>query len=531
MVKSFWRKNIFLVLVTLAVLAGNSNKAYATNSGDTIVPPGKKVNLVIGNELQLFMDDYIVEKMNGKAQYVLHHPQPREVSIEHDEPWEGSGSSFHSVFKDGDIYKMYYSAWDFTLKPGKVTDDSHPYLLCYAESKDGITWKKPNLGLIAFNGSKNNNIVMVSGRLGDVYPDLGHPTVFKDANPNAAADAKYKAFIRDWSVESGLKGMLAFKSPDGLTWTLMHNKAVITDGAFDSQNLAFWDEHRKEYRAYWRYMAGEEHIRSIRTARSKDFVTWTDQQDLKYGDSPEKQLYTNVIKTYYRAPHIMIGFPVRYVSRKWSSSHDLLPDLENRKLRATGEERFGTAITESLVMSSRDRVNFKRWEEAFMRPGIERTGTWQYGQQYIAWSMVETASDLQGAPNDISLYAVEGFWGAIEKGKDLLRRYTIRQDGFVSVNAPMSGGEVVTKPLVFTGKNLLMNFSTSAAGEIKVELQDKNGKPIPGFALKDSEAIFGDAIERTVFWNGGADVAKLKGKAIRVRFVMNDADLYSFKFN
>ena len=527
---SFWNNHFLLILVTL-IMAGKANRTFDKNGTDTFSPGSKTENIIVGNELQLFIDDYVVERLNGKAHFVLHHPVPREVSIEHNEPWEGSGSSFHSVFKDGDKYRMYYSAWDFTLKPGKVTDDSHPYSLCYAESKDGITWHKPNLGLIEFNGSKNNNIVMVSGKLGDVYPDLGHPSVFKDANPNTPADAKYKALIRDWSAASGLKGMLAFKSPDGIQWSLMHDKAVITDGAFDSQNLAFWDEHRKEYRAYWRYMAGEEHIRSIRTARSKDFINWTDQQDLAYGDAPEIQLYTNVIKTYYRAPHIMIGFPIRYVSRGWSSSHDQLPDLANRKLRATGEERFGTAITESLLMSSRDRINFKRWEEAFLRPGIERTGTWQYGQQYLAWSMVETASALQGAPNEISLYAVEGFWGAIEKGKDILRRYTIRQDGFVSIKAPMSGGEVVTKPLVFTGKNLLMNFSTSAAGEVKVELQNKNGKPIPGFTLNDSESMFGDAIERTVFWNGKADVSKLKGKTIRVRFIMNDADLYSFKFN
>ena len=112
----------------------------------------------------------------------------------------------------------------------------------------------------------------------------------------------------------------------------MADKAVITNGAFDSQNIAFWDEDRKEYRAYWRYMAGAEAIRSIRTARSKDFITWTDEQDLKYGDAPETQLYTNVTKSYYRAPHIMIGFPVRYVSRKWSASHNQLPDLANRKL-------------------------------------------------------------------------------------------------------------------------------------------------------------------------------------------------------
>lgn len=507
----------------------SSIHALGNDQADTAAPRAKGP-LAIGSELQLFVDDYITDHLGTGAKYQLHHPEPREIAIEHNEPWEGSGSSFHSVFKDGDLYRMYYSAWDFTIKQGKVTDDSHPYLLCYAESKDGISWVKPNLGLVEFQGSRNNNIIMVSGKLGDVYPDLGHPSVFKDANPDAPADAKYKALIRDWSPASGMKGMLAFKSPDGIHWTLMHPKAVLTDGSFDSQNLAFWDVYRKEYRAYWRYFAGKEAIRSIRTARSTDFVHWTDQHDLQFGDAPQTQLYTNVVKNYYRAPQLMIGFPVRYVSRKWSASHDQLPDLANRKLRATGEERFGTALTESLIMSSRDRVNFKRWEEAFLRPGIERPGTWHYGQQYLAWSMVETASSLPGAPPEISFYAVEGFWGTIEKGKDVLRRYTLRQDGFVSVNAPMSGGELVTRAFTFTGKNLLLNFSSSAAGEIRVELQDSHGKPLPGFSADDCEPVFGDTIERSVSWRSGADLGKWQGKTIRLRFILKDADLYAFRF-
>src|SRR5690606_41758460 len=113
-----------------------------------------------------------------------------------------------------------------------------------------------------------------------------------------------------------------------------------------------------------------------------------------------------------------------------------------------------------------------RSADLFLRPGIERTGTWQYGQQYIAWSMVETSSALEGAPNELSLYAVEGFWGAIEKGMDALRRYTIRLDGFASINASMAGGELVTKPFTFEGSELELNFATSAAGDICVELQD-----------------------------------------------------------
>jgi len=184
-------------------------------------------------------------------------------------------------------------------------------------------------------------------------------------------------------------------------------------------------------------------------------------------------------------------------------------------------------LTEGLLMASRDGVKFKRWNEAFLRPGIERPGTWQYGQQYIAWNVVETASSLPGAPPELSLYATEDYWHS--KG-GTLRRYTLRIDGFVSINAPMKGGELLTKPLMFAGSKLSINFSTSAAGSLRVEIQDTSGKPIDGFALADSPDHFGDSLDRIVTWNSGPDVRSLAGKPVRLRLVLKDADLYSLQF-
>ena len=308
----------------------------------------------------------------------------------------------------------------------------------------------------------------------------------------------------------------------------MWPKPVVKGGSFDSQNVGFWDSARREYRAYWRYMEGEKQIRSIRTASSKDFINWNNYADLSYTDSPQEHLYNNVIKTYYRAPEVIMGFPIRYVERSWSESMRSLPELDHRKLRSSSVDRFGTALTEGLFMTSRDGVTFNRWNEAFLRPGIERRGTWNYGHQFIGWTMVETESCIEGAPNELSFYATEGCW---TDSSTLLRRYTLRLDGFVSISAPMSGGELITKYFIFEGDKLLLNFSTSAAGEIKVEIQDINGKPIPGFTFDDCESTFGDTTERIIYWKNGADVSNLMGKEIRLRFFMKDADIYSFKFS
>ncbi len=109
-----------------------------------------------------------------------------------------------------------------------------------------------------------------------------------------------------------------------------------------------------------------------------------------------------------------------------------LPELAAREDRAKPSERYGTALTEGLFMAGRDGVTFKRWNEAFLRPGPERDGTWHYGHQYLAWSVVQTRGSLPGGPDELSFYATESYW----TGKSsLLRRYSLRLDGFVSVKA------------------------------------------------------------------------------------------------
>ncbi|MCP4642595.1 MAG: hypothetical protein GY851_19275 [bacterium] len=487
----------------------------------------------IGSRRELFVDNHLIEQLSGGAQQRLHHPVAQEIALKHFEPWEGTGCGYNSVFKDGDLYRMYYKSWHLEVSDGKVTTDRHPLFCAYAESDDGIHWRKPELGLHEFQGSKKNNIVMVSGTQGPLKVDAGHPAVFKDENPDAPADARYKAFLRS----AGPGGLLPFKSPDGIHWEPMSDAPLFHGlGAFDSQNLAFWDPTIKKYRAYWRIftegVTTEKEwkpggYRAIRTAESDDFLNWGPHTDLTYEDSPNEQLYTNQIKPYHRAPHLLLGFPARYTERGWSNSMRSLPNLPGREARAAGSLRYGTALTETLVMASRDGHHFNRWNEAFLRPGIERPGTWHYGQQYIAWHLVETKSALPGAPNELSIYAVESYWHG--EGCEL-RRYTLRLDGFVSVSAPMKGGELVTKPVVFTGKALHLNFATSAAGGLRVELQTPDGKAIEGYAMDDCNEVFGDTVDRAVTWKNGPDVAKLAGQPIRLRFELRDADLYAYRF-
>lgn len=489
----------------------------------------------IAGRRELFVDRHLLERLAGSAALRLHHPQPREVVLTHDSPWEGSGSGYHSIFQDGSLYRMYYKAYHLDVSSGKLRSDAHPGFCCYAESDDGIHWRKPQLNLVEFQGSKANNIVLGSGPLGSLQLDAAHPAIFKDSNPAAPEAARYKAIVR--SADKKAHGLAALQSPDGFRWSPMSGAPVIANGAFDSQNLAFWDPVRRQYRAYWRtFTAGvttgetwqPRGLRAIRTATSSDFLHWDDSQDLRYVDSPAEQLYTNQVKPYHRAPHLLIGFPTRYLERDWSPSLRALPEPEHRQQRSAASARYGTAITEALLMASRDGVLFHRWNEAFLRPGVERPGTWNYGHQYIGWHLVETRSALAGAPNELSLYASESYWTG---NSSEVRRYSMRLDGFVSVSAGYNGGEIVTRPVRFEGGRLQLNFATSAAGAVRVEIQRADGSPLPGFAAADCDELFGDTVERTVSWNGAADVSKLAGTPVRLRFVLKDADLYAFRFS
>ena len=88
----------------------------------------------------------------------------------------------------------------------------------------------------------------------------------------------------------------------------------------------------------------------------------------------------------------------------------------------------------------------------------------------------------------------------------------------------------MTKSFTFKGKRLSLNYRTSAAGFVKLELQTPDGKPVPGFTLADADIIYGDSLDRTVTWKGKEDVSSLIGKPVRMRVVMSEGDVYSWKF-
>ncbi len=127
---------------------------------------GTQEPLDIGSRLELFVDDYLIESVDG-VRLKLHEPRSAGKVLTFDKPWEGTTSAYATVFKDGDHYRMYYrgsSDPEYTatslLEEGEVVHEIHPAVTCLAESRDGTVWTRPNLGLYEFNGSRENNIVL-----------------------------------------------------------------------------------------------------------------------------------------------------------------------------------------------------------------------------------------------------------------------------------------------------------------------------------------------------------------------------------
>ena len=476
----------------------------------------------IGSRRELFTDGHLIHRLEN-ARLVLHHPRPQEIAMRFERPWEGNTSGYPTVMQDGEIFRMIYRGHRMTWESGRLLM-SHSPVVCYAESRDGVKWTKPNLRKFPLLGKMakdvddplNNNIVWPGSSWSGTF------VPFLDSRPVCPPEEKFKAVGGNHKT-----GLHLFTSPNAIDWT-KSEEAIFKRGALDSMNVVFFEPREQHYVLYYRTVV--DGMRSVSMATSKDLRTWSDSVPLEYPDSPRQQMYTNGIQPYHRAPHLRVGFPTRYTARRMTPELKKLEPVALRRELTAAYARVGSDLSDSLFMSSRDGVRFHRWDEAFLRPGREAgvdTSNWMYGDNYQSYGLFETKSAVEGAPNQISMLFSEGYW---REGQSRLRRYTIRLDGFVSVQAPYAGGELVTKPVLFDGDQLSINYSTSAAGSVRIEIQDADGNALKGFALADCSEIIGDSVEHTVRWSSGVSVSELAGKPVRLRFVMKDADLFSFRF-
>ncbi|MDP7274913.1 MAG: hypothetical protein QF363_05500 [Planctomycetaceae bacterium] len=476
----------------------------------------------LGSRRELMLDGFLFNSIRHLS-FRQHQPVEREQVLDFSAPWEGrkyfgfSVTGYATVIPDAGQYRMYYASYfGHRLKPGDPTKQYTGYCV----SKDGIHWTRPLLGRVAFEGSKQNNILRQGGRTSHNFAP------FIDSRPGVPADERYKAV-------GGNGKAFGFVSADGLDWRKFREKPIVdgSDPAFDrfgavhwgnnptkpraildSMNIAFWDAARKRYVFYFRAHLPaldregkkiEKPIRSVMMCTSQNFRDWSGIKPIDLGEPRQlwrNELYTSMLQPYPRAPHLLVGIPLRTVPR--------------RPFRGGS---FG--MSESVLMYSRDGERFRIAEEPFMRPGRD-VRNWSKHGNLFGCGIVQSSED------ELSLY----YQQHDHQKTAHLKRATLRLDGFMSLHAGRyPGGVAISRPIVFSGGELELNVATGAGGGVRIGLIDaETGQVIEGF--EESDEFFGDQIATVVHWKGAADIAKLAGRRIRMKISMYEADLYSLRF-
>ena len=457
--------------------------------------------LELGNTRQLFVDDYLIDKLDS-AELVLAEPKDEGVAFHFEEPWEGKYSGYATFMKVGPAdYRVYYRG-----SPRLLAANGLEQRTCVATSKDGIHWERPHLGLHEVLGTKNNNVILTD------YCHNFAPFLDKEGTSQSE---RFKAVAGDNKVG----GLVAFSSEDGIHWKAMYGgKQVLENQYLDSLNVVFWSEAEGCYVLYGRtWKSGWSGKRWIARSTSEDFEHWTSFEEvhiLHQGENvPLEHYYTNGTRPYFRAPHIYISLPGQITFGGVLSAEQI-------KTLQIDDPRWPNSRSGGGLMSSRGGNTFQRtFMEEFIRPPIGP-------ENWISRCNYPASGILQTGPAEMSIY-VDTHWGQPTRA---LRRYSLRLDGFVSLRAPFAGGQMLTKPFTFDGNKLSINYATSSRGHIRLQFETPEGQPIEGFALENCQEIIGNEIDRFVVFKNSNDLTALRGKPVRLRMAMKDADLYSFQF-
>lgn len=428
--------------------------------------------LAVGTERQLLVDDVVIDRLEGLARaYHAVNKDARNPLLKPERPWETQARSLlpMSILRDRDSGKLrvWYAAW------GKQV--GKPTYMCVADSEDGRHWDRPSLGLVEFGGSKDNNILR-EGRMFRVLYDPRDPD----------ASRRYKAIIRD-------DGFLAGFSADGLRWK---TGAPVLRKAFDATSV-HWDPVGQKWIASCKVWRDEKRVRGY--AESKDFVHWSDIEFMLAADErdrPGDQLYSMSITRY---ESLYLGL---------------------LKVYDTAADRCSVQLA-----FSRDARHWQRPSRMALLANSPGKGDWDYGNIDPAGDPIRMGDELwffySGRSTLHNQVPNDGAMGVA----------TLRLDGFVSVGGPGQVGTLTTRPLVLRGKSLFVN-ANAKRGCLRVEVLAAESGSGPGaiasFSRGNCRALTGDGVRQELRWNASSDLGTFRQKPVRLRFYLDNCELYSF---
>lgn len=499
--------------------------------------------LTLSSQKQLFLDDHCVERMDGLKR-TLHQPKKQGVVISPDRWWEGGRASAFSapiwVPEEG-IYKWVY-------RPNYKNWSG------LAISEDGIEWEKPNLGLVEFEGSKENNL----------FSDRRIHKVVYDTHASDP-ERRYK----------GLAGNTPVVSADLLHW----QDAGVSDVPGGDSGSFTYDEQKGQFLAPVKISdASKESYRQFELITSKDFKKWSEVRFFFGADEEDQRIAIDRIRCWlsdpgrprplFVEPPPHLGWtPPKEIRRLPKRRHSWNAQCNNISVFPYGGQYIAlitllyptgaylpehgntTGFFMVEVATTRDLKTWNRLREPFLMPARLDHGVAENYERMLVqtvnrpilvnnelWFYYSGSKEHQGFES--SRYGngrydtymdgtprTEESLSELEKkdiaaGESAIYLATLRLDGFVSLDADSEGGFVLTKPFKCEGNAMFLNASCKEAGYASVELLDESGETIAV-----SHPVFGDGVRLAV---EGIDLNSLGGRRVRVKVHLKQASLYAF---
>ncbi len=452
-------------------------------------PQTEKEPIVLNRQAELLLhDDWLVAQREGlelvPAQ-LRKHPANPLLGI--DRPWEKRGIlNYVALLQDEEagLYRMYYQIL------GTTEDGVNQSHCLYAESRDGVRWEKPDLGLVDYEGSKQNNILFLDPN----ERPRGTPVywVMKDY-AERDPEQRYKMMLNRWDFRG--RGVGMGYSADGIRWKF--SSYVNRLGGFDTHNLFFWDDRIGLFVGYFRtHVLGK---RSIGRATSPDAYHWSAPvtvHGLDDKDPPDWQIYGPGIFKYSRAKNVYVMYGEGFDSR--------------------------SDVFRGQLGLSRDGIDWHRFQDGHFLDGTP--GTWDAGsvRPVPAEAVVDGRMAMFYTGSDHSLHDREGARGV---------GLALFQQGAFSGWRAAAQGTLLTRPLLakHSEPSLLLNVDAEG-GEVVAEILDARGSVISGFSLQDCKPVTGKGTLLEVSWKGRENLKSVVQQgAFQVRFHLERATLYGFR--
>ena len=508
-------------LATVGTSVGSSAKT-AARAGRLASPPHSGSHeehpaLEISSDSQIFVDDLLIEHLERVWRSVSHPDKfTGNPIMKADRPWEG-----YLILQPGTVlydkregkFKMWYLAAPSQDRVPPIDGDWSSSFLCYATSQDGVTWEKPDLGLVEFRGAKANNILLTQ-------VNWDHSLVEDEDEPDPSK--RYKLlYWQTWKKQNC--GIWSAFSADGIHWHNPIRYPSVPCSATGDTFSVLRDLDSKRYLLFHKTVLGP--IRKISCLASDDFVSWQDDLQMLQPDDldqPDTEFYG------------VSAFPYagQYIGMLWVF-HTYLQ------------------IMDTQLVSSRDGLHWQRAlnRKIFIPLGYMVNG---YDKESFDSKMIWPASAPVQKEDKLWIY-YSGFantHNAVEsEHTGQIGLAHLRLDGFCSLDAT-SEGFVITRALKFQGSHLFVNAEVNAIelqssgshpawakifagagpeGYVRVEILDELGRPIEGYTASECAPLRGDGVKQQVSWSGGKGLDALRGRAVKLKFIFANTKLYAFR--